>query len=76
MRTKWNQVQKHYILNNKDKSDNELLVELNRLGPPHSLDALRKFRQRLGLSKSKGRPSKVKKGEAIILGREVEAVLE
>ena len=61
MNKKWTEAEKQYVIAHYNSStDLELCQSLQALGKGHSLDSVRKFRQRLQLKKAKGRPSKVK----------------
>lgn len=62
MNIKWTDFEKQIVLNNYNSmTDNEICQLINQGGVKHSLDSVRKFRQRLNLKKAKGRPAKIKK---------------
>lgn len=59
MNKKWNDIEKQIVLSNYNNStDSELCQLLNQTGAKHSVESVRKYRQRLALVKKKGRPRK------------------
>lgn len=55
----WTDIEKKFMLENAlNMTDVQLHGELVRMGANHSLASVRKFRQRNGLAKKSGRPTK------------------